>query len=367
MNKKILFGIPKRTHVILALDEVEGFKNLGYECTTIVYNRNNPNLNILLKLYGVVVTAFKIIKLLYKHKFSTLYLNSRFGPAGCVRDFLTVLILNIFYFTPLKIVIKTHGSDLTFVKRKSFFYDKLIFPYLGKNVDFWFFLSEEEKLIVQDFYPVIGVKSFVTQNIIDAKRSVRSVEFLEKHNLNDNRFKFFFAGRMIAEKGIFSIIRAIPDFKYKDDSIFIFAGDGEEYNEFKSEIKKLQIEKYVHLTGFLSEEECDHFYANTDTLVFPTYFDEGFPMALFKSVASGLPIITTQTRAASDHLKEPDNCLWVNGKDTETVLKAMTKLYENDSLREKMVLNNRYLGKNFTKKEVTEQMNLIFLQDSSKI
>ena len=155
----------------------------------------------------------------------------------------------------------------------------------------WFFLSHEEKNKITKLAPKFAQKVYVTGNIIDPARSVKSNSFMEQQGLNDNRFKFFFAGRMIAEKGVFSIIRAIPNYKYKEQSVFILAGNGEEYDEVKKEIKELQIEKYVHLTGFVPEEECDHFFANTDALVFPTYFDEGFPMALFKSVGSGLPII----------------------------------------------------------------------------
>ncbi|CAM4143440.1 glycosyltransferase family 4 protein [Zobellia nedashkovskayae] len=362
MKTKILIGIPPKNHINLAMDEVQGLTDLGYDCDTIVYTRNKPFAGKIDKLLGVLANAFALVKRLYNFKPNMIYLNSRFEPVGTTRDFITILLIRLLYWHKLNIAIKTHGSDLSILTKKSFFFDSLVIPYLSKQVTLWFFLSHEEKNNIAKLAPKFAEKAYVTGNIIDPNRSIKSEAFLSAHGLNDNRFKFFFAGRMIAEKGIFSIIRAIPHFKYKEDCVFIFAGNGEEYDEFKAEIKSLQIEKYVHLTGFLPEEECDHFYANSDALVFPTYFDEGFPMALFKSIGCGLPVITTQTRAAIDHLKEPDNCLWVNGKDSQSVKKALTMIYESDELRNKMRKNNLVLGQNFTKRKITEQMHQDFIK-----
>ena len=357
----MLVGVPPLNHVNLAMDEVQGFKDIGYYCETITYTRNNSKVNKINKLFGVVSNAFGIVKRLHKMTPSLLYLNSRFEQVGTTRDFITIFLIRLFYWKKVGIVIKTHGSDLKILRKKSFFFNSVVIPYLIKQVTLWFFLSNEEKNEISELSLELGNKIRVTGNIIDANRSEKSQIFLAKHGLNDNRFKFFFAGRMIKEKGIFSILRAIPDFKYKEDCVFIFAGDGNDYDQFKNEIKLLQLEKYVHLTGFLAEVECDHFYANTDALVFPTYFTEGFPMALFKSVACGLPVITTRTRAAIDHLIEPENCLWVDGKDSESVLIALTVLYEDSNLRSKMEINNKILGENFTQQKITQQMHIDIL------
>ncbi|MDF4201840.1 glycosyltransferase family 4 protein [Maribacter sp. SA7] len=360
MASKILVGIPPKNHINLAMDEVEGLNELGYECETITYTRNKPRGRRIDKLFGVLENAISIIRRLHQMKPDILYLNSRFEPVGTTRDFITVALIRLFYWKKLNIAIKTHGSDLSILTDKSFFFKRIVIPYLTKYVSLWFFLSYEEIHNIVQYAPILGKKACVTGNIIDAARSTKSSAFLEKHHLNDSRFKFFFAGRMIAEKGIFSIIRAISSFKYKEKCVFVFAGNGEEYDAFKNEIKERQLENYVHLTGFLSEEECDHFYSNVNALVFPTYFDEGFPMALFKSVACGLPIITTKTRAAIDHLKEPDNCLWVDGRNPKSVAKALNHLYEDKLLQDNMAFNNKLLGQNFTRQKITAQMNQDF-------
>ncbi len=360
MMKKILFGIPPKNHVILALDEVSGFQELGYKCETITYGRNNQKISKFNKLIGVFKNALELVKCLHQFQPDILYLNSRFEKVGSTRDFITIAIIRLCYYKSLAISIKTHGSDFSFITKSSLFFDSIVIPFLSKNVYALFFLSNQERSVAVEKKPSLSNIAFVTQNIIDPKRSVRSSAFLERHLLNDERLKFFFAGRMIHEKGIFTILKSIAAFKHRENCIFILAGNGNEFARVKSEIKRLRLEKYVYLPGFVKEEECDHFYANTDVLVFPTYFDEGFPMVLFKAIGSGMPVITTHTRAAIDYLTEPENCLWVDGKDESTVTKAITRLYEDQVLRNKMTKNNLELGKRFTKLNVCAEMDKVF-------
>ena len=360
MKRKILVGIPPKNHVILAMDEVKGLQEIGYTCQTIVYTRNNQSVSKFNKLLGVLSNAFAIVKRLRKFKPDILYLNSRFEPVGTTRDFITILIIKLMYWRNLRIAIKTHGSHLSIITNKSFFFDSIVIPYLTNKVALWFFLSNEELKLIKKHAPQFSTKTRLTANIIDPKRSIKSDEFLPSYGLSNEKFTFFFAGRMIAEKGIFSIIRSINKFKYKDQCLFIMAGNGEQFEELKTEIQELNLGKYVYLPGFVPEEECDHFFGNTNALIFPTYFDEGFPMALFKAVASGLPIITTKTRAAIDHLKEPENCLWVDGRSPESVAEALKTLYENTQMQQKMSTNNSELGRLFSRKQVALQMHKDF-------
>ena len=360
MQHKILAGIPPKNHINLAMDEVQGLSDLGYSCETSTYSKNNPGLNKLSKLWGVLTNAFIIVRKLYAFRPDILYLNSRFGVAGCTRDFITVLIVRVAYPKKLAVSIKTHGSDLEILESNSFLLHRLVLNYLSEQVDAWFFLSQEEKQAIVKNVPELGKKIHVTNNIIDPRRSVESTDFKQKFGLDDGRFTFFFAGRMVRQKGIFSIVKAIPLFTHREDCLFVMTGDGEDYEELVATIDELNLRPYVKLTGFVPDELCDHFYANTDALVFPTYFNEGFPMALFKAVASGMPIITTRTRAAKDHLREPDNCLWVDGQSERSVAEALNTMYKDQNLQKAMKKNNILLGQNFTREAICKEMHEVF-------
>jgi glycosyltransferase involved in cell wall biosynthesis len=208
---------------------------------------------------------------------------------------------------------------------------------------------------------VIANKIFITANIIDPGRSVASAAFREKYDLDERKFKVLFCGRIVREKGVFALLKSIPMLSCKDDCLFVFVGDGHHLQELKQLAEDLQVTAYTRFPGFVPDHECDHFYANADMLAFPTFFNEGFPMALFKSVAAGLPVITTRIRAAKDHLTAPDNVLWVEGESAESVANAIGTLYEDHALRIAMSQNNRQIAKKFTRREVCAGMHQVMM------
>ena len=361
MAQRILVGVPPKNHVLLSYDEIEGLTDLGYNCKPVTYGRNNANSGKAQKLLGTIAKAFNVVKELYAFNPRILYLNSRFEPVGSTRDFITILIIKLFYYRKLNIVIKTHGSDISVLEKTSFFYRKLVVPTLRKHVDAWFFLSSDEKELVRKYDPVIANKIFITANIIDPGRSVASAAFREKYALDERKFKVLFCGRIVKEKGVFSLLQSIPMLSCKENCLFVFVGDGAHLQELKQLAESLNITKYTRFPGFVPDHECDHFYANADMLAFPTYDNEGFPMALFKSVAAGLPVITTRIRAAKDHLTSPDNVLWVDKESAESIATAIDTLYNDHALRNSMSENNRRIAKKFTRTQVCAGMAKVMM------
>jgi glycosyltransferase involved in cell wall biosynthesis len=361
MAQRILVGVPPKHHVLLSRDEIDGFTDLGYACKAVPYGRNDSSAGKVSKLWGVVAKAFNIVKELYAFKPEYLYLNSRFEPVGTTRDFITVLVIKLFYFRKIKILIKTHGSDISILQSQSFFYRKMVIPFLRKHVNAWFFLSSEEKELVRRYDAGLARKIFITANIVDPGRSVASLAFREKYALDESKFRILFVGRIVKEKGVFSLLQSIPMLTCKEDCQVIFVGDGPDMEALKKKAEALKVTKYVRFAGFIPDHECDHFYANADILAFPTFFNEGFPMALFKSIAAGLPVITTRIRAAKDHLTSPDNVLWVDGESPESVAKAIEALYHDHALRKTMSENNRQIAMKFTRRQVCIGMHEVMM------
>lgn len=361
MSKRILVGVPPKHHVLLSYDEIKGLSDLGHTCKSVLYGRNDSSAGKVNKLLGVVTKAFNIVKELYRFSPDILYLNSRFEPVATTRDYITVLIINILYIRKLKIVVKTHGSDPSILQSQSVFYRKLVVPYLEKHIDAWFFLSQEEKEIIRQYNTRLANKIFITSNIVDPERSVASLEFRKKYSLDTEKFKVLFVGRIVREKGVFSLLQSIPLLDCKEDCLFFFVGDGPDMTALKDLSEQLKLSPYTRFLGYIPDTECDHFYANVDILAFPTFFNEGFPMALFKSVAAGLPVITTQIRAAKDHLSAPDNVLWVEGESPESVAEAIDALYKNQVLRTTMSQNNRQIAKKFSREYVCSGMSEVIV------
>ena len=360
MSNKILMGMAPRNHVALALDEFEGLSSIGFNCKTVAYGSNAGKTNGIIRLFQVVINAFRLARALRHFRPEILYLNSRFEPVGSLRDFISIFIVRMLYHRPLAIAIKSHGSDLR-VFDKSLVYRDIIIPYLIKNVNRWFFLSNEEYLEILGKSKLMAGKVTVTSNIIDPKRSLSSPDFKLLYNISPDKFLYLFVGRMVREKGIFTILQSISQLPFKEQCEFIFIGSGNDLEEAKLLAAELEITDVVKFLGFIPEETCDKFYSIGDALVYPTCDSEGFAMALFKSVASGMPVITTQIRAAKDHLATDKNVLWVVGGSIRDLTDAMSRLFYDTELRANMRENNKLLGLNFSQDIVCSQMKTAFL------
>lgn len=355
MNQRILFGVPPHSHVALAFDDVHAMQSAGYECYTTTYSRNNFHEGKLKKIFGTIKNAFTILGEIRRTKPQYLFLNSRLGPMGSLRDYLTVWIINTFSKRPPEIIIKSHGSDPEILSSTHFFWKRLVIPYLGKKVDLWLLLSGEEKQMIEALNPEIGNKSHVLPNIVAPERCEPTSEFLAEYPLPRDKFICFYAGRMDREKGIFDILECIPYLTDPKAFHFLFVGRGSDLEELKSKAEQYRELTSIQFTGFLPDAVCDQFYPRADVLLYPTYFPEGFPMALFKSVACGIPVITTATRAAKDHLTEPENTLWVRARAPQEIASALEKIYHDDLLRQQMSANNLKLGKSFSHERIAFQ------------
>lgn len=359
-GSKILLGIPPKAHVSLAMDEFRALEALGYNCYQVPYGRNNQSVGVLNKLFSTFLKAFVLLAKLYAVKPDFLYLNSRFEKAGSTRDFISVLLVRLLYWKKLKLIIKSHGSEAHKMHKESWFIQKLVLPYLTRAVNGWIFLSTEEKKLVAAYNPVLAEKIYILPNIIDPLRCIPSSSFDEAYGLPIGKFKILFVGRMVREKGIFDILNAIPGVVQKENTVFVFVGDGNDAAALKKEAHEKNLDQYCRFMGYIPDAECDHFYANCHLLVYPTYDTEGFPMALFKSVAVGIPVITTCTRAAKDHLKEPENVIWVPERNPTGIAAAINRIKENDEMYHSICENNRKLGKNFSAGNVGVAMSSIF-------
>lgn len=360
MKNRILFGIPPHAHVSLAMDEVNALERLGWQCYTTSYARNNQQEGKIKKIIGTIRNAFALKSKLKNSGAAYLYLNSRFEPAGSIRDFITLMVLHFFYTKHPKVIIKSHGSDCSILSNNSFLYKKVIVPFLTRKVDTWIFLSTEEKVIIERLHPVMAEKVHVLPNIIATERIKPSPDFKNKYQLPTDKFICLYVGRLIDVKGIFDILDSVGFLHLQDKFHFVFVGSGPHENELKQRANQLADKASIQFTGYIKDTECDQFYMNADVLIYPTYDTEGFCMALFKSIACGLPVITTRVRAAKDYLSEPQNVLWVNEKSPKEIAQALERLYLDNSMKTSMMENNKLLGKTFSPEKVAIQMDAIF-------
>ncbi|MXV15795.1 glycosyltransferase family 4 protein [Hufsiella ginkgonis] len=360
MNKlKILFSMPSQTHVEIAVDEIEGLRDHGYDCDQFPFAAKDSNGSQLSRIQMILKNAFNLVKVAYRFQPDVIYLNSRLEVLPTIRDFLTIVIFKASYHKKVRFFLKSHGSDLEVLESKNFLVSKITLPYLRKNISGWLFLSTEERNKVAKNGYLSPKRIFVTKNIVRTNQFKIDSGFRTRLNIPLDHKILLFSGRIIREKGIYEVIEAFSQIGEGYKTTLIVVGGGGELENIKGLASVLAAGDRVIFTGFIPEPEVVEFYANSDILVFPTYFPEGFSMALFNSVGAGLAIITTPTRAATDFLSDPENCIWVKSQDSGSVANALNTLLGSEKLMRTMKTNNIMKARLFSKEQVSSELSEI--------
>lgn len=175
-------------------------------------------------------------------------------------------------------------------------------------------------------------KAIILPNAIDTDvyRFMPQIRKEMRHILDcENNFVIGMVGRVAYPK---NNVRALELFKTILDIIpnakLILAGDGEDMNKVKNKIKDLCIEQNVLLLG--NRSDVNYLYQAFDVYMLPSLF-EGFPVAAIEAMASGLPVLLSDTitkelsfGTAVHYLSLNDDLAWG----------MMAKAYINDSERE---------------------------------
>lgn len=344
---KILVGMPSKDSwggpAACEPPFVEALKAAGHEVCEeeYVYGDKERPTPIFERISRVFKTALRLRRTMSTMRFDVVHLNTSFDLKTILRDAFCIFLMPN---SGTKIFLKMHGSDARGQMNAGFIIRRLI-RYLQRKADGIGVLSSEER---QDFvdagfspdkiFEVRNVVSFGNESTSAFQRSAKSPT---------DHFELLFVARFIATKGLIETIRACEIVR---DSGFRFTincvGDGEVRSEAEAAVTEFGLANHVIFTGYLPESDVTKYYFASDIFVFPTRHIEGIPIALFKAAIAGLPIVTTQIRAAADLLSEPENCLFCT-QDAENIAANIIKLIKNKTMRESMSGNNCKFGEIF--------------------
>ena len=116
----------------------------------------------------------------------------------------------------------------------------------------------------------------------------------------------------------------------------LVAGDGPAAAELRDRVAEAGLSSQVTLTGHLSSDALLDAYRGADMFVLPTYHPEGFPTSIAEAMSAGLPIITTKTRGAADHLIDGTNALFVPARNPAALADAVMRLVDDNELRRRI-------------------------------
>ena len=98
-----------------------------------------------------------------------------------------------------------------------------------------------------------------------------------------------------------------------------------------------EIKKFSHdiiFKGFISETELKTYYANAKVLAYPSFY-EGFGLPPLEAMASGTPVITSNTSSLPEVVE--DAALMIDPNNIDEISKALETVLLNQKLRQKLI------------------------------
>jgi glycosyltransferase involved in cell wall biosynthesis len=115
----------------------------------------------------------------------------------------------------------------------------------------------------------------------------------------------------------------------------------------------------VTVLPFVSAEEMPALYAQHDIFVFPSLM-EGLPIVLLEAMASGMPVVTTETCGMMDIVENEFNGLLVRPADASALVSATGRMIESVDLRTRLGRAARETMKRHSWNRVAVQLEDVF-------
>ena len=169
-----------------------------------------------------------------------------------------------------------------------------------------------------------------------------------------------YVGTFVDLKNIPGLIRAFAIFKrtkIRKEKLVLIGDKKCNYNKISKLIEKLNLKDEVKFIGYVSESELPAIY-NCAKLFVSISFYESFGLSSLEAMASGLPVITSNTSAFPEVVNEAG--VMVNPYDEEAVAKAMSQILDDKDLYQSMRLKGLNQAKKFSWLETARQTLKIY-------
>jgi glycosyltransferase involved in cell wall biosynthesis len=133
-----------------------------------------------------------------------------------------------------------------------------------------------------------GARLYTIQNGVAIDRIDRVIGSNRRWHKR-NGFTVTTVGRLIETKNPISVLRAFQESSGQTSNL-VFVGDGNLRNSLSSEIRRLDLEKQVTVTGVVRREDVYTYLAGTNLFISASIV-EGLPVAVLEAMACRCPVI----------------------------------------------------------------------------
>ncbi len=237
-------------------------------------------------------------------------------------------IIGYLFRKKIPYIIALRGSDVPGYNPRLEILDRFAFRFISRiiceNAEVVTALSRNLKKLAERTFNGIDIE--IIYNGVDADKFKPVVS---EPNFN---ICILFVGRLIKRKGIINLLKAFKEVcdEYKNCGLTIVGG-GPKRKYLEDFCKRMKIESNVNFLGAVGYRDIDKIYQKANIFVLPS-IEESLSNVIQEAMASGLPVITTDTGAAE---LIDENGFIVDKGDYKQIKKAIMEYIINPELMRK--------------------------------
>lgn len=220
-------------------------------------------------------------------------------------------------------------------------YRRIVVPTIMKKARKIITVSDFEKKCIGSFFKMQNDSRLVTvyNGVSNYFKPVSDAAVLntvkEKYKLPDEFF--FFLGNTHPKKNTPGTLKAFSDFLKETGSpvkLVMIDYDKAELEKILAEIGDPSLINKIVLTGYINNQDLPAIYSQCKLFLYPS-LRESFGIPIIEAMASGAPVITSQTSSMPEVSGEA--AVLINPFKTAEITDAMKGLYQNPAVRQQMI------------------------------
>ncbi len=229
-------------------------------------------------------------------------------------------------------IVTGHGGDVTSLNKGIFRRLKIKCLKRAKYVTV---VSEHLKNKIQEL--VLEIQPDVIPMGVDISKFGRQYRKENYFNQGDRKVVLF-VGRLAEKKGVKYLIEAMKNI----NALLVVVGDGPLREDLKKQA--FEIEEKVLFLGAKTHEELKVIYASADIFVCPSITakdgdQEGFGLVMLEAMASGLPVVASNSGGITQLIVDEVNGLLCKEKCVDEIADKVKNVLDNKELQNKIINN----------------------------
>lgn len=191
-------------------------------------------------------------------------------------------------------------------------------------------------------FHVSDEKVEVIPNAIDLEKYDVGVDrwgVRRRFGVGDHEKMVLYVGRLVPQKGIEYLIRAIPRISWRfPEAKFVIVGEGWMRGHLEWLADQSGQRWRINFTGFVSEEDLVALTKSADVMVVPSVY-EPFGIVALEGMAAGVPVVASQVGGLAEVVEHDKTGVYVYSRSPDSIAWGVERVLSDQGYRDWLVKN----------------------------